>query len=77
MDRSLPVSGSGRWATHSKDQQLLDRVLVDIRDQSQQLSPGSPFRLYDDGKSEASFRGGTTLRDLIGRRPVPSPGCFR
>jgi len=51
-------------ATHSTDQQLLDRVLVDIRDQNNNFLPGSPFRLYDDG-SQSELQGGTTSGDLI------------
>lgn len=50
--------------THTTDQQLLDRVLVDIRDQNNNFLPGSPFQLYDDG-SQNELQGGTTSGDLV------------
>lgn len=50
--------------THPLDQNLVNRVLVNIRDQNNNLLPGSPFDLYDDG-GLVVFPSGSTSGDEV------------
>jgi hypothetical protein len=52
--------------THPLDQSLINRVLVDIRDFNNNLLPGSPFQLYDDGGLITLSTGGTSGDEVAG-----------
>lgn len=61
---TIPTSGSITFtltakAIHPVDRQLVERVLVDIRDSRNILLGGAPFQLYDDG-SLVSIGSGTS-----------------
>lgn len=54
----IPTSGNTPFLVqakviHPNGQHLLDRVLVNIRDQNNNLLVGSPFQLFDDGGTES------------------------
>ena len=66
----IPASGTTPFAllakvTHPDGQALIDRVLVDIRDQNNNLLAGSPFRLFDDGNVGSSNSGDAVAADSI------------
>lgn len=66
----IPANGTTPFAlqakvTHPDGQALLDRVLVDIRDQNNNLLAGSPFRLFDDGNVGGSNSGDAVAADSI------------
>lgn len=48
---------------HPFEQSLIDRVLVNIRDMNNNLLPGSPFELFDDGGSAANNSGDLVASD--------------
>ena len=67
---SIPSSGTTPFAlmakaTHPNGQSLIDRVLVDIRDQNDNLLAGSPFTLFDDGGTGNSNSGDAVAADSI------------
>ena len=67
---SIPSSGTNPFAlmakvTHPNGQSLIDRVLVDIRDQNDNLLAGSPFTLFDDGGAGNSNSGDAIAADSI------------
>lgn len=54
----IPSTGANPFAlqakaTHPDGQPLIDRVLVHIRDQNNNLLSGSPFQLFDDGSQSS------------------------
>ena len=66
----IPSSGTNPFAlmakaTHPNGQSLIDRVLVDIRDQNDNLLAGSPFTLFDDGGAGNSNSGDAIAADSI------------
>ena len=66
----IPSSGNNPFAlmakaTHPNGQSLIDRVLVDIRDQNDNLLAGSPFTLFDDGGAGNSNSGDAIAADSI------------
>jgi hypothetical protein len=66
----IPTTGTTPFGlqakvTHPDGQSLIDRVLVDIRDQQNNLLAGSPFRLYDDGGIGNSNSGDPIPADSI------------
>jgi len=67
---------------HPDGQSLIDRVLVDIRDQQNNLLAGSPFRLYDDGGIGNSNSGDAIPADSIFTRvfnigPSNNPDVYK
>lgn len=48
---------------HPFQQALIDRVLVDIRDQNNNLLAGSPFQLFDDGGASGNNSGDLVAND--------------
>jgi hypothetical protein len=61
----IPSAGTNNFrlsarVVHPFDQSLINRVLVDIRDQNNNLLSGSPFRLYDDGSLQQIDTGGVS-----------------
>jgi hypothetical protein len=67
----IPSAGTNNFrlsakVVHPFDQDLISRVLVDIRDQNNTLLSGSPFRMYDDGSLQQIDTGGVS-GDLVAR----------
>ncbi|MCC5925456.1 MAG: hypothetical protein JJU41_02750 [Bacteroidetes bacterium] len=51
---------------HPVDQALINRVLVDIRDQGNNLLAGSPFQMFDDGNLATLPTGSTSGDEVAG-----------
>lgn len=52
--------------SHPQDSELINQVLVDIRDQNNNFLAGSPFRLFDDGGLDNIPGGGTSGDEVAG-----------